>query len=103
MNIINFKEFAAMPEGTIYSYFKPAIVDGLCRKGENIISEGEVIDYFTTSLIADVQVEEPPKNKGDEWNIENGLCGRWALYEYDQQYLIYEAEDIKAITFLLDA
>lgn len=93
MKIITFREFAEMNEGTIFSYFKPMICEGLYRKGKTICHDGIPIDYFEESLVADC------------WNGEHPTVGdsltRWGIFEYEQQYAVYEVNDIEAIISLL--
>lgn len=93
MKTITFKEFAEMPEGTIFSYFEPMICTGIHRKGETIFDGDRPIDYFEESLVADCWNGEPP-------TVGDGVT-RWGLFEFDQQYAIYESGDIETLVSLL--
>ncbi len=88
MKVLNFTEFAALPPGTIYSYWEPNIATGLWRKEETIFHDGEPRDYFKQSLIPD-----------DE--LEIGGTQRWGEFHFVQQYAVYEEEDLAILRKLL--
>ena len=89
MQIIAFREFCKLPDGTIFSYWKPSVTSGLYRRGEVIFDNNEPIDFFETSLIA------------ESYNCEFPVCdlieSRWGMFEYDQQFAVYERKDIATI------
>tara|TARA_R110000764_G_C10688626_1_gene343462 strand:+ start:40 stop:348 length:309 start_codon:yes stop_codon:yes gene_type:complete len=92
MKTIKFEEFAQMPEGTIFSYFKPMMCAGLYRKGTTIFEDHHPIDYFEQSLVAECENGEPPSIR---W------FSRWGVFDYNQKYAIYEPIDIAALVSLL--
>lgn len=96
MKIIGFKEFTALPEGTIYSYYEPHHCYGLFRKGQTIMGDGgKPIDYFEADLVPSAMNLDPM--------AVDGMEGRWGLYEYDQLYCVFEAADVAALKSLLPA
>jgi len=82
MKIVNFDEFVELPAGTIYSDYEPAVCTGLFRKGDSIRGR----DFYLSSLVADC------------WNGDLPTCdvieSRWALYEYDAEFAVYEDDDV---------
>ena len=93
MKIVNFKEFAALEAGTIFSYYRPAICEGLYRKDDTIESEGKAIDFFETPIEACCWNGEAP--------TVDGISGRWGMFDYDQQFAVYEEKDIELMIKLL--
>lgn len=96
MKIVGLQELGALPEGTIYSDYEPAIVEGLYRFHSPIRHEagGKVNDFFYTNLIAIVDLQQR-----HEQPETAGLCladalTRWGLFEDDAQFLVYEAADL---------
>lgn len=89
MKVVSLKEFLVLPSGTIYSHFEPCIVEGFFRKGENVDYEGS-IDFYEMDLLGGcMNGAMPPK--------VDLAYSRWALYEDDAQFAIYETDDLKAI------
>jgi hypothetical protein len=101
MKILTFDEFAALPPGTLFSYYEPTICIGLYRKGETLLnssSPGDNInlpfDYFETSLVPICwNGQEPPTLEGVET--------RWGEYEDGQLYAVFEPADIETLRSLL--
>lgn len=93
MRTIAFEEFAAMPEGTIFSYYEPMVCQGLYRKGKTLFDGDQPFDYFQESLIADCWNEQEP-------TVGDGQT-RWAEDRFTQLYAIYEEEDVAALVRLL--
>jgi hypothetical protein len=89
MRIVDFQEFCSLPEGTIFSYWKPCMTSGLYRRGEVICHDGGPRDFYEASL------------KAESWNGEDPIVdlteSRWGLYEYWQQFVVYDKEDIAVI------
>ncbi len=101
MKLVNFKDFAGLPAGTLFSYYEPAIFTGLWSKGKTIISDGQYgmpvgpIDYFQRSLL--------PSISGDLHDpIIAGVTERWGEYEYTQLYCIYEEQDLDVLRKLVE-
>jgi len=96
MKIVNFDEFALMPEGTVYSDYRPVVCEGLYRKGKTIFRDAtEPIDFFLSSFIADCWNGEHPDSNGDE--------SRWGLFEWEASFVIYEKDDVKKLVDRLTA
>ena len=93
MKILNFKDFCALPAGTIFSYYEPAFCTGLYRKGDTISWDGEPHDFWEASLV--------PQCWNGEHPIVNGTESRWALYEEDQLFAVLEDADIQTIRDML--
>jgi hypothetical protein len=99
MRIVSYDEFMALPVGTIYSHFRPCIVEGLFRKGYMLTHEetGKPYDFTYIDLLGDVD------NDTDEYTTRPpGDCGRDGFYGYDdRKLLVYEKSDIAILVGLL--
>jgi len=90
------------PVGTIFSYYEPAVFVGLWRKEKTIYAEeggiypddcyDRATDYFQQSLL--------PYHQTDDEIVVGGV-ERWGEYAWDQQYAIYEKEDLEVLKELL--
>ena len=95
MKILTFSEFVQLPEGTIYSYYEPAICRGLYRKGGNLTHDGIPTDFWEASVIAECVNGDFPKVE----HIES----RWGLYDYDQCFAVYDEADIALMIKMLSS
>ena len=94
MKILNFEEFIKMPEGTIFSEYEPCIVGGLWRKGENLPEhDGIISDFWKTPILAECCNGNHPE--------VTDCQERWATYDYDEQFAVYEDEDLNAMRELI--
>lgn len=97
MKILNWTEFAAMPEGTVFSFWEPCIAEGLHQKGETWLHDGKPGDFWYSDLIA-----SPAPDK-DGWATPDGPLevsdaeSRWGMFEYDQLFAVYERADVQHI------
>lgn len=89
MKIVDFNTFCSLPNGTVFSYWRPSITLGLYRRGEVIGGNGDPIDFFESSLIAESYNGEPP--------VVDLVESRWGTFEYDQQFVVYDQADITVI------
>ena len=89
MRIVGFEEFCSLPEGTVFSYWEPCQASGLYRRGEVISFDGGPRDFYEASLKAESYNGEPP--------VVGLIESRWGLFEYDQQFLVYDKDDIAVI------
>lgn len=93
MKILSFTEFCALPNGAIYSYYQPAICEGLFRKGTTIYSDGEPIDFYEACLV-------PQCWNGEHPTVDAIEC-RWGLYYYEQLFAVFEPKDIETLKNML--
>lgn len=97
MKVLGFHEFAALPEGTIFSYFKPMVCEGLCRKGKTLHrggdEGGEPCDFFECSLVPTCWNGEPP--------TVDSVESRWGIFDFDQQFAVFDDEDVAVLCQLL--
>lgn len=89
MRIVGFDEFCSLPEGTVFSYWEPCVTTGLYRRGSVISDEGGPRDFFKASLRAESYNGEHP--------IVDLIESRWGDFDYDQQFAIYDRDDIALI------
>jgi hypothetical protein len=90
MLILNFDKFAALPAGAIFSFYEPAVCQGLYRKEDTLFRDtGEPRDFFLESLVPNC------------WNGEHPSIGegtfRWGAYDFDQLFAVFEEEDLKCL------
>jgi hypothetical protein len=92
--IVSFAELVALPVGTIYSDFRPNIVEGLYRRGEVLLDKGRPIDFYTLDLLAscDGEMLYSPANSES----------RLGWFDFDAQFVVYDDEDRSAIAWELD-
>lgn len=95
MKVCTFDEFVKLPDGTLFSYWTPAIADGLYVKGDNYEGRsGKINDFLELSLLPgpDIEVTRPdvPLLDPDGW-------GRWGIYEFDQLFAVYESADLDVL------
>lgn len=94
MRIVTLQEFGELPAGTIFSFFEPAIVRGLMRKGETIKDGEEVIDFFLEELIpAQIEVEAPVGSMLRLVPIQT----RWGEFSLDAEFVVYDSVDINEL------
>ena len=103
MKIVNRQEFYKLPEGTLYSEFKPYYFGGLYIKGETLSYNNIPSDFVTEDLIGNIE-----SDNSDEYHdnivqaVENktslkldfDCAGRDGMYEEDMMYAVYEKDDI---------
>ena len=89
MRILGFGEFCELPDGTVFSYWDPCVATGLYRRGEVISVDGVPRDFFEASLKAESYNGEKP--------VVDLIECRWGMFDYDQQFLVYDKEDIETI------
>ena len=116
MKLVSFKDLCAMPVGTVFQEYQPHYLGELCIFG-GALPEGsdDPRDFLQASLLPSCMLgsywhSEPMKLADGSVTNEDGCYivtpsdyGRWALYEHDRQYLIWEEEDRKRLAgWLLD-
>ena len=94
MKILNYEEFVKMPPGTIYSEYEPCHTNGLFRKGDSIqYDDGFIGDFWLEPVIAGCMNGDPPSMQG--------MIERWATYDYDEMFTVYEEDDLDYMKQLL--
>lgn len=95
MKIVTFDEFVKLPKGTVYCEWEPAVASGLFVKDESITFDGDAPrDFFTQPLL--------PRHDGDpDVVIFPDYGERWGMYEFDQLFAVYEANDVARLIDLL--
>lgn len=97
MKLVNFDTFAALPAGTVFSYFEPQVCSGLFRKGNTIYGDmdnRDPIDFFQSSFV-------PECINGADPTVD-GVQSRWGLFEYEQQFAVLDTQDIETLMGMLD-
>jgi hypothetical protein len=88
MKVVTIHELMLLPTGTIFSRYEPVMCSGLFRKMENIEYDGSV-DFYYQDL-------EPSCTNGDP-PIFDGSISRWAMYDHEEQFAVFEADDVKLL------
>jgi len=108
MKIINRKQFLEAPEGTIYSEFKPCIINGLYIKNESyglyIKNKSLGNDWYYQDLINSMDYNDSReytdkllKAKDDpkyELRQDYNVSQRDGLFDEEQLFLIYDKDDV---------
>lgn len=118
MRLVSFAELCEMPEGTIFQEYTPHYLGGLCIFGGAIRNtDGPPRDFLVAELLPQCAVgsywsssKDKPKLEGGSEVDDNGLYivtpdgyGRWAKFEYDRKFLVWDAEDRRRLaTWLFD-
>ena len=100
MKIVDLKTFRAMPEGTLYSKYRPAYCDGLMIKGETW-----EYDFLYQDLIgnlkaesSEIEAEQYDKAEaGESVPLDFNVQGRDGLFEKDQLFAVYEKDDLAGL------
>jgi len=98
MKILSFDEFTQLPAGTIFSYYKPHSCDDLFQKGETLFGRegGRASSYYEASLLPYLDFEHDPPVI-----VMDGAETRWGFYDYEQQYAVYEREDLERLATMI--
>lgn len=106
MRVVNLHELCACPVGTIFSDFEPCVVTDLCRFDGAIYAKDsaeDAFDFFYTSLLPECE-NCPQSHCMDDYapnlRIASG-SGRWALYDPDAHWVVYDRQDIVHLVALL--
>lgn len=96
MRIVTWDEFVKLPNGTVFSYWVPSCPEGLYVRGDTIMDYDtlEVRDFYKFSLIGDYFDEG-----GGHLDFDYSRDG---MYDYEQQFLVYDAADVATITKVLN-
>ena len=104
MKIVNKKQFFELPNGVLYSKYKPCYFNGLYIKLDTLNDlNGEPIDFIYQDLIAELDV-----NDSDEYidvlteaqethehiELDFECSQREGLYDDDQMFAVYSKEEI---------
>lgn len=84
--VVDWAQFAALPAGTLFSYWVPCMATGLYVKGDTIYHDGAPRDFFELGLIAAVEVGDGSLYVADGES-------RWGMFDYGQQFVVYGAAD----------
>lgn len=92
MKVCTWAEFAALPAGTIFSFWNPSTSADLFAKGETWNSnEGKPIDFWMRSLLPE------PGEDGDLATKLQDFETRWGMFQFDQLFAVYGADDLNEL------
>ena len=105
MKIVARKEFLELPEGTVYSRYKPHVIEELFIKGDAFFAENN--DFSAVSLIGNIECNSTGEyfeilesNKEFRYEYECGC--RDGMFDESQQFVIYDKEDVRALISALE-
>ena len=92
----NLAEFLAMPPGTVFSFWRPAIANGLHVKGETIQHDDADslpydADFYYLPLLPEAANTSGPL---DLTPVMSNSLYRWGMYDEDQLFAVYEKDDL---------
>lgn len=111
MRIVNRQTFLALPAGTVYSEYDPAILRGLMIKGRTIYgltgsaSEGVPIDHYEQDILQVARPDDDPNAQEFEtldrahrmnqpFAMDLSCECREGLYDDTTLYAVYERADV---------
>jgi len=102
MKIINKQEFLKLPEDSLYSEYKPCIISGLFIKGGTWDFGDSPSDYIELNLIENIDCESSEEYNDillyrKEFKIDYEGGGRNGFFDNEQQYVLYDKEDIQSL------
>jgi len=112
MKIVTKQEFYKLPNGTLFSYYEPCIINGLMIKLDTITSGvygKEPIDFFYQDLIGNVNTDNgefseilinAQENKVD-FDLDFEVGERDGLYEENALYVVYNSDEIKQLSKII--
>lgn len=103
MKIVNSKAFLAMPEGTVFQkYERVARFSPPMVKGESVISDGDVVDFFF-SFFSDIagdssqdrlETLNKAEKTGESFPLTFARSERGGILDDQQLYAVWEKEDV---------
>lgn len=103
MKIINKKQFLDLPEGVLYSEYKPCYFTGLFRKLETLNDIlGKPNDFLYINLIAEIDegseeyfdVLFKAQETQEHIKLDFECVSRDGMYDDEQMYAVYSSDDI---------
>ncbi|POA45582.1 hypothetical protein C1893_23285 [Pseudomonas sp. MPR-ANC1] len=106
MRIVDLKTFLAMPEGTVFSKYDPAIIREPMVKLESIDHHGELKDFRYTSLTDEVDASGSAErdhilitaeDEGVSFALDFHTSMRDGEYDLDQLFAVWERNDVSGL------
>ena len=98
MKVLTWEEFKQCETGTVFSFWKPAIVDGLYMLHGWLERDGEKLDFWWSSLKAEPNCNsrtiEPPG-----YSYQRNDDGR---LEPDRPFVVYHRDDLQRLQDVLN-
>lgn len=97
MRILGLNEFAALPVGTVFSCYDPAIVRGLFVKGETCKNSYDNLhDFFLRPVFPQQFASDSPA-----LTDEIGAMERWGEMDPEALFMVYDADEVLTMRQLL--
>lgn len=94
MRVVKFPEMVRLPSGTIHSDKWEGVINGLYRTdGVCRDADGRVYDFWRHSLL-------PQEGLDGAYGLHT-VSGRFAEYDDEAEFVVYEDEDVKMLVGLL--
>jgi hypothetical protein len=111
MKIVTKQEFYHLPNGILFSFYTPCLIQGLMVKKDTIF-DGEVpIDFCYQDLIGNVKsgssndlidiLTNAEKNKS-EFELDFDCVERDGLFECDSLYVVYSSMELHEFSKTID-
>lgn len=100
MKIVDRKTFLEMPDGVLFSKYKPSVFENICIKGETLPSNN---DFFVQQIVDAVKCDDSGEfcdilddsvKNGTSFALDFECEGRDGLYEEDQLFAVWEKDDV---------
>jgi len=102
MKIVDFKEFLALPAGTVYMKYEPCVFEDLCVKEDSLKNR----DFLYSNITYDIDCNgsddffaklfEAEENK-QSLKTDFNMVGRDGCFKDDQLFAVYEKEDVERL------
>lgn len=97
MKLMRLTELLEQPPGTVFSFWYGGYSRDLCVFVERV--GAGLDDFYLETLLP--QPGDFADGGFDDENPELGFCWRWGLFDHEQQFAVYDKEDVKRIQRLL--
>ena len=98
---VNFAEFCALPDGTVYSHLDGYIVEGLFRRDAVLYDGDRPIDFFETNLLAEARPGAEGPDGRTVFDRPGTHPGRLAIFRFDDEFVVYDKEDAAVLDRVL--
>ncbi len=102
MKVLSLDEFANCPYGTIFSEYKPCIVEGLYSLLQ-IINHDGCIDFYYRDLLPNCSLAANGQDDLDNpQKLEIGTSGRWGKFDKLAKFIVFDdADKLELIAFIV--
>jgi hypothetical protein len=112
MRIVNKQEFYKLPEGTLFSFYKPTVFQDINIKGDTLYREDKPVDFSYRNLVGNVNandsyeygeiLSDAEQNK-TEFQLDFYYDEREGMYDEKSLYAVYNTDEILKLANLISS